>query len=99
MLTRSATGLIGTRDNHQESPMTAIGRLFIYGGGQAVRLPDEFRLAGTAVRITRVGERLILEPITCVPEMPWAEIDVLGDCPFMPEGCEQPEMPHNRTMF
>jgi antitoxin VapB len=31
--------------------------------GQAVRLPDEFRFAGTTVSIRREGEAVILEPL------------------------------------
>ncbi|MFN8720541.1 MAG: antitoxin [Rhodospirillales bacterium] len=38
-------------------------KLFRHGRSQAVRLPKEFRLPGTEVRVSREGERIILEPI------------------------------------
>lgn len=41
----------------------ATARLFWSGHSQAVRLPKEFRLEGDEVRITRSGNRLIIEPI------------------------------------
>ena len=43
--------------------MERTATLFINGGSQAVRLPKEFRFEGSAVRISREGERVILEPI------------------------------------
>ena len=45
--------------------MSAIGtaKLFKHGRSQAVRLPKEFRLPGTEVRVRRVGRSVILEPI------------------------------------
>lgn len=75
--------------------MTRTGKLFMHGRSQAVRLPKEFRFLGTEVLITKVGERLILEPATPVPRgpMPWALIDSIGDRDFMAGGREQPEMP------
>jgi len=36
---------------------------------------------------------VILEPLGAEDAVPWAEIDKLGDQPFMPEGREQPAMP------
>ncbi len=66
---------------------------------QAVRLPKEFRFEGREVRVTKVGERVILEPMGPASAMPWTEIDQLGDYPFMPEAREQPEMPQDRAEF
>lgn len=37
-------------------------RLFRNGRNQALRIPREFELPGTEVRITRDGDRLIVEP-------------------------------------
>ena len=37
--------------------------LFYTGQSQAVKLPDEFRLEGSAVSIRREGQAVILEPI------------------------------------
>lgn len=67
-----------------------IAKLFSHGGSQAVRLPKAFRFEGEAVRISRVGARVILEPQDCAPGVSWAEIDALGDPDFMREGRAQP---------
>ena len=64
-----------------------------------MRLPKEFRFEGKEVRVSRVGSRVILEPLDAEDAMPWAEIDRLGDRPFMPEGREQPAMPADRSLF
>lgn len=45
---------------NEMSPRTA--KLFWTGRSQAVRLPKEFRFEGSEVRITRDGDRIILEP-------------------------------------
>jgi antitoxin VapB len=79
--------------------MTATAKLFTHGRSQAVRLPKEFRFEGREVRVTKVGDRVILEPMTPAESMPWAAIDQLGDSPFMPEGREQPEPPADRVVF
>ncbi len=69
--------------------MTATAKLFTHGRSQAVRLPKEFRFEGKEVRVSRVGNRVILEPLDGDDIMPWAAIDKLGDTPFMSEGREQ----------
>ena len=38
-------------------------RLFQTGGSQAVRLPKQFRLPGSEVRVRRMGDAVVLEPI------------------------------------
>ncbi len=38
-------------------------RLFTNGASQAVRLPKEFRMSGTEVRIWKEGNRVVMEPI------------------------------------
>jgi len=79
--------------------MRATAKLFTHGRSQAVRLPKEFRFEGTEVRVIKVGERVILEPIGAARAMPWDQIDALGDMPFMPEGREQPARPADRVVF
>ena len=69
--------------------MSATAKLFRHGRSQAVRLPKEYRFEGREVRITKVGDRVILEPLAPAVAMPWEEIDRLGDTPFMPQGREQ----------
>ena len=43
--------------------MTATAKLFMHGRSQAVRLPKEFRMPGKEVRVSRDGDRVILEPV------------------------------------
>lgn len=43
--------------------MPAKAKVFMHGRSQAVRLPKEFRVQGTEVRVTRVGKKIILEPV------------------------------------
>lgn len=69
--------------------MKPTAKLFMHGRSQAVRLPKEFRFAGTEVSISKSGDRVILEPI----EKPkfdadafWAKLDALGAREFLPEG-------------
>ncbi len=42
-------------------------KLFMHGRSQAVRLPKEFRFAGGEVRVSKVGDKVILEPMTKPP--------------------------------
>jgi antitoxin VapB len=79
--------------------MSATAKLFTHGRSQAVRLPKEFRFEGKAVRVSRVGRRVILEPLDSEDAMPWAEIDALSDQSFMPDGREQPPMSDDRPVF
>ena len=43
--------------------MSATAKLFMHGRSQAVRLPKEFRFEGTEVRVSKVGDKVILEPL------------------------------------
>ena len=43
--------------------MTATAKLFMHGRSQAVRLPKEFRFEGTEVRVSKVGDKVMLEPM------------------------------------
>jgi antitoxin VapB len=82
-----------------EKLMSATAKIFKHGRSQAVRLPKAFRLPGDEVRVTKVGDRVILEPLTTSGSMPWAILDQIGDKPFMPEGREQPDMPADQPIF
>ncbi len=44
--------------------MESLAKLFKNGRSQAVRLPKEFRFEGTEVRISKQGEKVILEPVS-----------------------------------
>lgn len=79
--------------------ISVTAKLFVHGGSQAVRLPKEYRFEGKEVRVTKIGDRVILEPLTAPGEVPWDLIDRTGDSPFMPEGRDQPPMPPDRDIF
>ena len=59
-------------------PNTGIAKLFRNGGSQAVRLPREFRFEGRPVRVRRVAEGVLLEPLIADPAQWCAELDGLG---------------------
>ena len=42
-------------------PETATAKIFRHGCSQAVRLPKEFRMPGTEVRVARFGRGVLLE--------------------------------------
>jgi antitoxin VapB len=70
-----------------------------------VRLPKEFRLPGTEVRVSRVGNRVILEPIARSPAdvaAVFAEIDrLLAGEPFpdIRRADDPPVVPDKRLFF
>jgi len=43
--------------------MSTTAKLFMDGDDQVVLLPDDFRFEGEEVRISKIGDRVILEPI------------------------------------
>ena len=47
--------------------MSSTAKLFMHGRSQAVRLPKEFRFEGTEVRVSKVGDKVILEPLKKQP--------------------------------
>lgn len=74
-------------------------KLFRHGRSQAVRLPKEFRLPDTEVRVRRVGRGVLLEPMEFDFEAWRAELDRYKDIPFMEEGRQQPPMPEDDVSF
>ena len=74
-------------------------KLFRNGRSQAVRLPKEFRFEGNEVRIRRMGDGVLIEPIRTDLQAWLRAIDELRGEPFMPEGRGQPEMPPPRDTF
>jgi antitoxin VapB len=72
---------------------TGIARVFRHGRSQAVRLPLAFRVTGDRVRVRRVREGILLEPIIADVEAWFEALDRFKDVPFMPSGREQPPMP------
>jgi antitoxin VapB len=66
-------------------------KIFQNGRSQAVRLPMAFRMPGKEVRISKQGNKVILEPI----EEDWDEFfDTLSSFTddFMEKGRQQPPM-------
>jgi antitoxin VapB len=83
--------------------MSAIrtAKIFKHGRSQAVRLPKEFRMPGTEVRVRRVGRGVLLEPIAAPFDVKawFARLDEYLDEPFMRDGRQQPAMPPSRNIF
>lgn len=84
--------------------MTGTAKLFMHGRSQAVRLPKEFRFAGKEVRVSKVGDKVILEPIDKKPfdaAAFWARLDALGAHDFLAEGLPADPLsrPDHRAFF
>lgn len=75
-----------------------IAKLFRNGRSQAVRLPREFRFEGDEVRIRRVAQGVLLEPLQPDVRQWFAEMDRFNSEPFMAEGRNQPLTP-SREIF
>ena len=80
---------------------TGTAKLFKHGRSQAVRLPKEFRMPGTQVRVRRIGRGVLLEPIDQAFDVKawFAKLDEYLDEPFMRDGRHQPAMPPARKVF
>ena len=77
--------------------MATLAKIFKSGGSQAVRIPREFRLPGTEVRIRQIeGGKLVLEPVvTDIDIDAWfAKLDEHRQKygPF-PDDIPEPELP------
>ena len=80
---------------------SATAKLFQHGRSQAVRLPKEFRFAGTEVRVSRIGEKVILEPMERAPfdADAWrARLDTYLDTDF-PDVNDAPATPSDDISF
>ncbi|MGH9453999.1 MAG: antitoxin [Terriglobia bacterium] len=74
-----------------------IAKLFRNGRSQAVRLPRQFRFEGDRVRVRRVAEGVLLEPITANPKQWFAELDRLSTGTLMKKGRRQPRTPKRKV--
>jgi len=85
---------------HEKLPMpkTGIAKLFRNGRSQAVRLPRDFRLEGDQVRVRRVSQGVLLEPLISDPRQWFAELDRLNGKSFMRKARNQPMAPR-RDIF
>jgi antitoxin VapB len=77
---------------------TGIAKLFRNGRSQAVRLPREFRFEGTQVRVRRLAEGVLLEPLIADPAEWFAELDRVRAKSFLGRGRNQPVTPR-REIF
>jgi antitoxin VapB len=77
-------------------------KLFMHGRSQAVRLPKEFRFEGKEVRVSRQGDKVILEPMEKPPfdfDAWWAKLDEYLDIPFMEVPDDPPSEPDDTISF
>jgi antitoxin VapB len=77
---------------------SGIAKIFMHGRSQAVRLPLAFRLPGDRVRVRRVGNAILLEPMAADLNAWLSELDRFADVPFMEDGRRQPSMPPPRDL-
>jgi len=77
--------------------------LFQSNRTQAVRLPKEYRFEGAEVRVSRIGDKVILEAMAKPPfdVKAWrGKLRAMGAADFLPEGRpEQPPMPDDDVAF
>ena len=77
--------------------MAGVAKLFRNGRSQAVRLPREFRFDGNEVRVRRVKQGVLLEPLISDPERWFAELDRARLANFLPKGRKQPPAPRRKV--
>jgi antitoxin VapB len=77
---------------------TRIAKLFRNGRSQAVRLPREFRFEGSKVRVRRLADGVLLEPIIADAAEWFAELDRLREGHILARGRKQPITPR-REIF
>jgi antitoxin VapB len=68
---------------------TNTAKLFRHGRSQAVRLPKAFRFEGEEVRVSRIGHKVILEPLDTPAfdaEAFFLALDKGNAAAFLPEG-------------
>ena len=71
-------------------------KVFKQGNSQAVRLPKEFRFEGDRVRIRRVAQGVLLEPLIPDTGRWFEELDKFGSEPFPARGRRQPVTPKRK---
>jgi antitoxin VapB len=93
-----------TASPKSDPTVKSTAKLFMHGRSQAVRLPKEYRFEGTEVRVSKVGDKVILEPLEKPPfdVKAWrAKLDALGAADFLPDGLpdEAPIEPDDTISF
>jgi len=76
-------------------PKPDTAKLFQNGRSQAVRLPKEFRFPGDRVRIRRVPQGVLLEPVIADTARWFEELDQFSSEPF-PARRRQPATPKRK---
>jgi len=76
---------------------TGVGKLFRNGRSQAVRLPREFRFEGDRVRLRRVPQGVLLEPVISDTTKWFEELDRFSAEPFMAGERQQPIAPRREV--
>ncbi|MGA7629273.1 MAG: AbrB/MazE/SpoVT family DNA-binding domain-containing protein [Terriglobales bacterium] len=76
---------------------TGTAKLFRNGRSQAVRLPREFRFEGKEVRVRRLNEGVLLEPLITDPGEWFAEMDRLRKGYLLPKERNQPRTPRREV--
>jgi len=72
---------------------TGFAKLFRNGRSQAVRLPQEFLFEGDRVRIRRVDQGVLLEPLISSTSEWFEALDRFNSEPFMVKRPNQPITP------
>ncbi|MGA3106334.1 MAG: type II toxin-antitoxin system VapB family antitoxin [Terriglobales bacterium] len=75
-----------------------IAKLFRNGRSQAVRLPREFRFEGNQVRVRRLADGVLLEPLITDADQWFAQLDRAREDQFLTKGRNQPQTPR-REIF
>jgi len=84
--------------------MSVTVKLFMQDDCQALVLPDDCRFEGEEGKISKVGDKVILEPMEKPPfdtEAWFARLDELGARDFLPDGIpdDPPVEPDPRVFF
>ncbi|HXM62216.1 MAG TPA: type II toxin-antitoxin system VapB family antitoxin [Terriglobales bacterium] len=77
-------------------PKPSIAKLFQNGRSQAVRLPKDFRFEGDRVRIRRVAQGVLLQPLIPDTVRWFAELDHFNSESFPLKGRRQPPTPKRK---
>lgn len=75
---------------------TGVAKIFRNGRSQAVRLPKEFRFEGDRVRVRRVAEGVLLQPMVTDAAEWFAAMDRIGGDPLFKAGRRQPKAPRRK---
>ena len=78
-------------------PKPDTAKLFQNGRSQAVRLPKEFRFPGDRVRIRRVPQGVLLEPLIADTARWFEELDQFNSEPFPAR--RQPTTPKRKIFY